>query len=165
MMIDWHGIFAFDVPFLELFLRGTVMYLFLVLIMRFGINRTMGNIGVGDMLLVVLIADAAQNAMAGGHSSVGDGLFLVVTILFWAYVFDYVCFRFPKIGALIQPHRVRLIKNGQLLHRNMRRELITRDELMAQLRAHGVDDFRKVKEANLETNGEISVVRIEKGEI
>lgn len=156
-MIDWHAIFAFDVP-LEIFLRGTIMYLFLLVVMRFGINRTMGNIGVGDMLLVVLIADAAQNAMAGGHSSIGDGLLLVVTILFWAYLFDWVCFRFPKLGAILQPHRVRLVKNGQMLYRNMRREFITKDELMAQLRTHGIDELHMVKEASLEANGEISVV-------
>lgn len=158
MMINWHEIFAFDVPFLEIFLRGTIMYLFLLVVMRFGINRTMGNIGVGDMLLVVLIADATQNAMAGGHSSIGDGLVLVMTILFWAYSFDYLCFRFPKLGAVLQPHRVRLIKDGVMLHRNMRREFITKDELMAQLRTHGIDHVSAVKEASLEANGEISVV-------
>lgn len=157
-MINWHDIFAFDLPFLEIFLRGTIMYLFLLVVMRLGINRTMGNIGVGDMLLVVLIADAAQNAMAGDHSSIGDGLVLVCTILFWAYTVDWFCFRFPRICAMIQPHRVRLIKNGQLLHRNMRKEFITKDELMAQLREHGIDKIDKVKEASLEANGEISVV-------
>lgn len=158
MTINWYEVFAFDVPLIETFLRGTIMYLFLVLVMRLGINRTMGNIGVGDMLLVVLIADAAQNAMAGGHSSIGDGLLLVVTILFWANMFDRICFKYPRLASMIQPHRVRLIKNGELLHRNMRREFISKDELMAQLRTHGLDDIRQVKEASLEANGEISVV-------
>lgn len=134
------------------------MYLFLVGVMRFGMNRTMGNIGVSDMLLVVLIADATQNAMAGGHSSIGDGLVLVSTILFWAYCVDYMCFKFPKLESLLQPRRVCLIRDGIMLRRNMRRELVTTDELMAQLRTNGIDDVQKVKEACLEANGEISVI-------
>lgn len=157
-MIDWHNVFAFDVPFLEIFLRGSVMYLFLVLVMRFGMNRTMGNIGVSDMLLVVLIADAAQNAMAGSHNSVGDGLVLVLTILFWAYFVDYLCFTFPRVEKFLQPRRVFLIRRGRMLRNNMHRELITKDELMAQLRSKGMDDVKKVKEACLEANGEISVI-------
>lgn len=158
MGINFTEIFAFDVPFIELILRGTVMYLFLVLAMRFGMNRTMGNMGIGDVLLVVLIADAAQNAMAGDHHTVGDGLVLVSTIIFWAHFVDYLCFHFPAIEAFLQPSRVCLIRNGRLLQRNMRRELVTKDEIMAQLRANGVDEIAKVKEACLEANGDISVI-------
>lgn len=159
-MIDWHKLFMPEVPLLETFLRGSIMYLVLLLIMRFGKNRTMGTIGVSDMLLIVVIADAAQNAMAGDHSSLVDGILLVLTVVFWAWLLDLLCFKFPKLEEILQPRKVCLIKNGRFKRRNMHREYITHEELMAQLRVNGVDDVKKVKEACIEANGEVSVIRI-----
>lgn len=158
-MIDWYEIFSFDVPFLEIFVRGTIMYLFLILIMRFGMNRVMGTIGVSDMLVIVVIADASQNAMAGSYNSIGDGLVLVATIVFWAWLFDFLSYRFPFMEKLLQPRKVCLIKNGRYMRQNMARELITKEELMGQLRINGLEDVKQVKEACIESNGEISVIK------
>lgn len=160
-MIDWQALFVPDVSFLEIFIRGTVMYLFLVLVMRFGMNRAMGTIGLTDMLVIVVIADASQNAMAGTYESITSGLFLVTTIVFWAFFFDWLCSISPAIERIMAPSRVCLIRNGHILRHNMRKELITIKELMAQLRLNGIDDVKQVKEACLEANGEFSVVKYE----
>lgn len=159
-MINWSEVFLFDVPFLEIFVRGTVMYLFMVLIMRFGMNRAMGTIGVSDMLVIVVIADASQNAMAGSYNSIGDGVILVGTIVFWAWTFDFLSYRFPFLEKVLQPSKVCLIKNGRFMRQNMARELITKEELMGQLRVNGIDDVKKVKEACIEANGEVSVIPV-----
>lgn len=158
-MIDWHQIFAFDVPALEIIVRGTVIYLFLILVMRFGRNRSMGSIGVSDMLVIIIIADASQNAMSGTYNSIGDGIILILTIIFWDYLIDWVCYKVPLLENLLQRHQVCLIKNGRLQHRNMRSEMITKDELMGQLRVQGVDDIAKVKSACIELNGQVSVIK------
>jgi uncharacterized membrane protein YcaP (DUF421 family) len=159
-MINWQEILMFDVPFLEIFVRGSIMYLFLILIMRFGMNRVMGTIGVSDMLVIVVIADASQNAMAGSYNSVGDGLVLVGTIVFWAWLFDFLSYHFPVLESILQPRQVCLIRNGRYMRQNMAKELITKEELMGQLRINGIEDIKQVKEACIESNGEISVIPV-----
>ena len=67
-------------PVLELFVRGTVVYWFLFLAFRFLLRRNVGALGVADILLLVIVADASQNAMAGQYSSVTEGALLLLTI-------------------------------------------------------------------------------------
>jgi uncharacterized membrane protein YcaP (DUF421 family) len=99
-----------------------------------------------------------QNGLADDYHSITDGLLLVITILFWSHTLDWLGFRFPAIQRLIHPHPLPLIKNGQLLRRNMRQELITRDELLEICRTQGIDDLSQVKAAYMEGSGQISVI-------
>ncbi|TFW09568.1 DUF421 domain-containing protein, partial [Oxalobacteraceae bacterium OM1] len=71
--VDWKELFAFSVPVAELLVRGTVMYWFLFALFRFVVRREVGGVGVGDILIMVIVADAAQNAMAGEYHSISDG--------------------------------------------------------------------------------------------
>lgn len=159
MAVDLPALFAFDTPLLEIFIRGTVMYLALVMIMRFGMSRGLGSLGISDMLLIIVIADAAQNAMAGDYNTISDGLLLVLTIVFWDYFVDWLAFRFPTLERVFLHDKICLIKNGRYLHKNMRREFITKKELNSQLRVNGAEDVKKVKHAYLEPNGEISIIK------
>lgn len=159
MEIDWKTIFLPDVPLLEIILRATVMYISLFILLRVILKRQTGSIGMTDILLITLLADASQNAMAGEYTSIIDGIVLVSTIIFWNYAFDWLSFRFDWFGRLIEPPPLLLIKDGNLLRRNMRKELITEDELMSQLREQGLDDPTQVKEAYMESDGQFSVVQ------
>jgi len=159
--IDWKAIFVPDVSMLEIFLRGSMMYLSIFVLLRIVLKRQMGTLGMTDLLLITLLADASQNAMAGEYKSVPDGIVLVGTIILWNYAFDWLGFRFPRFERLIEPAPLPLVKHGRLLRRNMRRELITEAELMGQLREHGVADVSKVKEAHIESDGQVSVIEYE----
>jgi uncharacterized membrane protein YcaP (DUF421 family) len=156
--IDWNSLFTDHVPVLEIIVRGTLMYLGLVLMLRFVPNRQMGNLGVTDVLLIVLLADAAQNGMAGSYSSIPDGLLLVATIAFWDFVLDWLSFHFRFFNWLLSRKEVPLIRNGRMLKQNMRQQMISEDELESYLREKGIDDVSKVKTACIESSGEISVV-------
>lgn len=159
--MDWNSIFLPDIPLLEIILRGSVMYITLFILLRIVLKRQTGSLGMTDLLLITLIADASQNAMAGGYNSIVSGIVLVCTIMFWSYLFDWLGFKYPWFARLVEPAPLPLIKDGKPLRRNMRRELITDEELMSQLREQGLDDFGKVKEAYIESSGHISVVPYE----
>lgn len=160
--MDWKLLFSFDVPLSEIILRGSVMYIALFILLRVVLKRQAGSLGMTDLLLITLIADASQNAMAGEYTSVPAGIALVGTIIFWSYAFDWLGYKFSWFSRLIEPPPLPLIQNGQLLRKNMRRELITEEELLAQLREQGLDDVGKVKEAFMESDGHISVVEQER---
>jgi uncharacterized membrane protein YcaP (DUF421 family) len=156
--VDWQAAFVPTVPLAEIVLRGTVMYLFLFALLRL-MKRGSGKVGLADLLLVVVIADAAQNAMASEYKSITEGAVLVSTLVFWNYALDWLGDRFPRIQRLLHPPPVCLVKDGKMLRRNMRQELVSEDELMSQLRLQGAKELSEVKEARLEGNGEISVVK------
>jgi uncharacterized membrane protein YcaP (DUF421 family) len=81
--MDWQSLFAVNVPPFEIFVRGTLIYWFLFGVFRFVLHRDVGGLGIADLLLLVLVADAAQNAMAGDYQSISEGLILVTTIIGW----------------------------------------------------------------------------------
>lgn len=155
---DWHQVFAFSISPLELFVRGTALYWFLLIAFRSFLQRDLGVVGIADMLVLVLVADAGQNAMAGDYRSVGDGLVLVSTILGWSFLFDYLAFRFPRLRRILQPPVLRLVADGRILKRNLRREFLTEEELQAKVREHGVDDLAQIHEAFMESDGTITVI-------
>jgi uncharacterized membrane protein YcaP (DUF421 family) len=157
--MDWSSIFLPDVHVLEIVLRGSVMYLSLFVMLRVILKRQTGTLGTTDLLLITLIADASQNAMAGEYTSISDGIVLVATIIFWNYSFDWLSFRYEWFNRLTEQPPLPLIRNGRMLRRNMRRELVTEDELMMELRKQGLNDVSRVKEALIESDGRISVIQ------
>ncbi|MDQ4045524.1 MAG: DUF421 domain-containing protein [Chloroflexota bacterium] len=156
--IDWRRMFVPEPAILALVIRGSVMYLALYFLLRLVLKRQTGGLAISDLLVIVLIADAAQNGMADNYRSIPGGIVLVGTILFWSYSLDWLGYRFPRLEPLVYPGPLQIIKNGQMIHRNMRRESITEEELMSQLRLQGVKDISVVKEAYLEGDGRVSVI-------
>jgi uncharacterized membrane protein YcaP (DUF421 family) len=151
--------FAWSMDPLELVLRGTAMYWFLFLLFRFVLRRDAGALGIADILLLVLIADASQNAMAGGYETVPEGMLLVATIAGWNWLMDWASHRSAWVRRFTEAPPLVLVRRGRLLARNMRREFITTAELMACLREQGIDKLADVKFARLEADGQISVIR------
>lgn len=153
----------FNVSPIELIVRGSALYWFLFVVFRFVMRRDAGGLGVADVLLVVLIADASQNAMAGGYTSVTEGFVLVATLVGWNWLFDWLAFRWPAFARFIEAPPLPLIRNGRILHKNLRAEYLTVDELMSQLRQHGVETASEVRLAHLEGDGKISVLAVAGG--
>lgn len=152
-------LFSFNVSPVEIVLRGTVMYWFLFLLFRFGLRRDVGSIGIADLLLLVLIADASQNAMSGAYESIAEGCLLVATIAGWNYGLDWASYHFPRLRKFVEPAPLLLISQGRMLRKNMRKELITTEELWAKLREQGVSELSEVASAFMESSGEISVLK------
>ncbi len=153
--------FAIDMNPLELVVRGTAMYWFLFLLFRFVLRRDVGAIAIADVLLLVLIADAAQNAMSGGYDSITEGFVLVATIAGWNLLMDWLAFRFDAVRRVLEAPPLQLVRNGRMLRTNMKRELMTRDDLMSKLREQGIEQLSQVKAAYMESSGDISVLRAE----
>lgn len=158
MDVDWAKLFTVDTPVLEILVRGTLTYLAIFVMLRVVGRRETGSVGITNLLTVVLLADAAQNAMAGEYTSIPDGVLLVGTIVFWSWFLDWAKYRWPAFARIVEPPALPLVKNGRLLARNLRQEMITREELMSQLRLQGIDDLARVKRAYIESDGRISVV-------
>jgi uncharacterized membrane protein YcaP (DUF421 family) len=159
MTLDWGELFGLSVPPLELIVRGSALYLFLLVLFRVVIKRRMGAIGMADILVLVIISDASQNAMAGEYKTVTDGFILISTIIAWNYLFDWAGYHFPRLQKLIEPAPLLLIRDGRVLRRNLRVEYVSDQELTSKLRESGVEDPREVDKAYLEPDGTFTVIK------
>src|ERR1043165_6243645 len=108
--MDWKSIFLPDISIFEIILRGSLMYISLFVLLRLILKRQTGTIAMTDLLLITLLADASQNAMAGEYKSLPDGVVLVITIIFWNYLFDWLSFRSPWFARLVEPPPLPLIR-------------------------------------------------------
>ncbi|MEI9815372.1 MAG: YetF domain-containing protein [Acidobacteriota bacterium] len=127
-------LFQFTVPPAELIVRGTIMYWFLFALFRFALRRDQGSLGLADILIVVVVSDAAQNGMAGEYKSIADAFVLVGTLGAWNRWFDWMAYRFPWFARFTAPPPKVLVQDGQILHNNLRRQMITKEELASHLR-------------------------------
>lgn len=157
--VDWTELFSLSLPPGEIVVRATAMYWFLFLVFRFVVRRDIGAVGIADILILVIVADAAQNAMSGDYKTISDGMILVATLIFWNVLLDWLSFRFVAFHRFAVPHRLLLIKNGHLIKRNMRREFISEEELWNTLHQVQVESLDQVKEAYMESDGKISVLK------
>jgi len=164
LRIDWEEMFIPSNSVVEIILRGSITYLFLFAFLRFFMKRQTGQIGIADLLVIVVIADATQNAMSNEYKSITEGALLVGTIVFWNYALDWLGHRFPFIERLTRPAALPLIQNGRLMRRNMQQEMITEEELMSQLRQQGYEELAEVKNAYIEGDGNISIIANKPGE-
>lgn len=136
---DLVALMRIEVSPLELVVRGTAMYWFLFLLFRFVLRRDTGSI------------------------AVADGFVLVATLVGWNWLMDWASFRWNAVRRFVEPPPVVLVRRGRLIARNLRQELITIPELMANLRTHGIDKLADVKMARMEPDGNISVIREQQG--
>ncbi|MBC7768915.1 MAG: DUF421 domain-containing protein [Phycisphaerales bacterium] len=157
--IDWHAIFIPERSVLEMIVRGTIMYFVIVVLLKLVVKRQSGGIGTTDILVVVLIAEIAGPGFTADYLSVVEGAVLVATVLCWSSTIEWLSYRSPRFERFFNPMSVMLIKDGRLLARNMRAELVTKDELMTHMREEGIADISEVREACMESDGMISFIK------
>lgn len=152
-------IFALQAGVGEMVLRGSTIYWLLLVLMRVSGRRDIGSLGTADLLVLVLVADAAGNAMSSDSDSLGDGVIVVITIVAWSDILDRLTYHFPPLQRLMEPKRICLVRDGRLDVAGLRREHVSRAELMEQLRLKGIASLASVRRAYIESTGEISVIR------
>src|SRR5471032_1173140 len=106
-MTLWHLAF----PWWHFLLRGSVVYLAVLLLLRLGGKRQVGQMGVGEFVAILLISNAVQNSMNGGDNSITGGLLLAAVIVFLSFIIAYLMYRFPKVESMIQGRPRLLIHN------------------------------------------------------
>jgi uncharacterized membrane protein YcaP (DUF421 family) len=152
------GMFDLAMPWWAFVLRACIVYFILLLLIRASGKRTMGQFTPFDMLLVVLLGNAVQNALLGQDTSVGGGLLLATTLLLLNWVVGLVSARSARMEALVEGVPVLLARDGKVYKDVLRRELISRADFDKAMRESGVEDIEDIRMAVLETNGHITLI-------
>ena len=158
LRVDWQSVFVPTESLLEIIIRGTIMYLAMFALLRI-FRRQAGSLSIADLLVIVVIADAAQNGMADDSRSVTESLVLICTIVFWDYFLDYLGFKSKIFERVIEPEKLKIIEDGKLLRHNMEKEMLTDDEVLTQMRQNGIQDVKEIKIAYLESDGHFSFIK------
>jgi uncharacterized membrane protein YcaP (DUF421 family) len=145
----------------EIPLRTAIVYAIVLIGVRAAGKREIGQMTSFDLVLLLLLSNAVQNAMTGPDTSLAGGLEAAITLFLVNAGLVYVAFRNPSVQRGLTGRATLLINNGHVIRENLRAELVTEDELMAALREHGILSPSDVALAVLEVDGSISVVRRE----
>ena len=151
--------FQLETPLLELFARGAFLFVLLMVLFRLLPRRTGGELAPMDLVFLLLITEAASHAL-GDYSSLADGTVQIVTMLALNYLTNRLSFSFRWFERLIEHDPLQVVKDGQTIPRNMRKELLTPEELISHLRLNGIDEISEVRSAYVESDGRLSVVKM-----
>jgi uncharacterized membrane protein YcaP (DUF421 family) len=154
MTDSWHAL-------LDIAIRTTVVYLVLLVGIRLTGQRQLGQMTPFDLVLLLIIANAVQNAMVGPDTSLVGGLVAAGVLLVWRGVIDRIRHANRGLAKLISGEGIMLINGGKVLHEHLQRSGVTIDELLQALREHGVGTVADVRLAVLEPDGAISVIRFD----
>src|SRR4249919_2858040 len=150
--------FELSMPVWEYLLRAVVVYVVLLGMIRLSGKRTMGQFTPFDVLLIVLLGNAVQNALLGTDTSLLGGLLLAAVLISLNWTTGYLASRSRRIERLIEGVPVILARDGRLFEEVLRKELVSLNDFEEALRQNGELGLADVKYAILETDGRISVV-------
>ncbi len=150
-------VFSIEASIPELIIRGSVLYWGILLLMRILPRRTGGEMAMMDLIFIILIAEAASHAL-GDYTSVSAGFVVILTLVIWNYLVNLLSYKIPFFERLVSAPPLQIIKDGKVLQRNMRREYLTKEELIEHLRKEGIEDINEVKAAFIESEGQITII-------
>lgn len=151
-------LFALAMPWWEFIRRAVVVYVVVLGMVRLSGKRALGQITPFDVLLIVLLGNAVQNALLGTDTSLGGGLLLAATLILLNYGVGWLSTRNRKVERLVEGEPVVIARDGRLFDAVLRREQVTRADFEAAMRQQGCLDVEDVELALLEINGHITII-------
>src|SRR5690625_6464618 len=107
---DWAGIFQLDTAFLELFVRSSALYFGILALMRLMPRRAGGELATMDLVFVVLIAQAAAQAL-GDYSSISGAIVIIFSFIAWVYLVNVLRYILPFIARLTSCPPLHIIRD------------------------------------------------------
>ncbi|MCE5313933.1 MAG: YetF domain-containing protein [Armatimonadota bacterium] len=151
----WHASF----PYWQFVVRAAVVYIAIIVLLRLGGKRQVGQMGVAEFVAILLISNAVQNSMNGNDGSITGGLILATVIIILSILVEYATFKSKRWEYIVQGRPTLLVHHGKIIRHNLDRERLNVRELKTILRRQGIHDLDEVAEAILESDGYVSVTK------
>ncbi len=145
-------------PILDIAFRSSCVYIFMIIAFRIFGKRELSQLSIGDLVLIVLISNAVQNAMVGENTSLEGGIIAATVLFTLNMILGILMFKFKRVRTLVQSEPLTLISKGKVVEKHMKDAMLTQEELLAAVREHGVADVKDVLLAILEVDGNISII-------
>jgi uncharacterized membrane protein YcaP (DUF421 family) len=149
----FESMFHLPLPILEKLARPVIVYLVLVALLRLFGKRELAQLNPFDLVVLLSLSNTVQNAIIGDDNSVTGGIIGAFGLLAINWLVVRVLFRSPRLTRLLEGRSILLISNGQIDADAMKREALSREELLSVIHRQGFEDIHKVRKCQLEPNG------------
>lgn len=144
---------------MDIVTRATVLFLFVFLVTRLIGRRELASLEPFDLILLVVVGDLIQQGITQSDMSVVGAVLATGTFAVLVLAVSYVGFRFPRLQPLLDPQPLIVVQDGEVIEKNLRKERMTFDELLAEARQQQIASLDEVRWAVLESNGKVSFVK------
>ncbi|MCV9926799.1 DUF421 domain-containing protein [Flavobacterium sp. LS1R49] len=145
-------------PYLDIIIRSTCVYFFMVIALRVFGKKELSQLNTADVILILLISNAVQNAMVGSDTSLSGGIAAAAVLFVINYILKKLTYRYKGLYNLLLEKPEILVHNGHIDFKSLSKLNISSDELEEAMREHGVEHYKDVKLAMLEIDGTISII-------
>jgi uncharacterized membrane protein YcaP (DUF421 family) len=143
---------------MDLVLRTIFMYLLVLLLTRSVGRRELGSLEPFDMIMLIVIGDLVQQGVTQSDYSLTGMAIVITTLALMTVLFAYAGFKFKRLRPVIEGEPIVLVKDGEVLERNMRTQRLTMHEIESEARMQQIGSLDEIRFAILETSGKISFV-------
>jgi uncharacterized membrane protein YcaP (DUF421 family) len=143
---------------LAIVFRSVVVYLFIILALRLFGKKELTQLSIIDLVFILLISNSVQNAMVGNDTSLLGGLTAAISLFVVNWLMKNLIYRSENLSEVLQGNPLMLIYHGNIIQKHLAQAKLSRQEIEAAIREHGVKDVRDVDLAVLEVDGNISVL-------
>ena len=143
---------------MDIVLRATAMFVLLYALIRLLGKRELGQMTPFELVLLVVMGDLIQQGVTHNDFSVTGGMLAIGTFAFWALTLSWATYLFPKLKNALEGEPRVIVKNGKIIEANLRRDRLTRDEILSEMRLAGIGRLTDVEWAILEPQGKISFI-------
>ena len=144
--------------YLDIILRSLAVYVFIILAIRLFGKKELSQLSITDLVLILLISNAVQNAMVGPNSSLSGGLVAALTLFVLNYIIKLATYKSKFISNILEGEPIMLVYKGFVKIENLNKQKITFEELAAVVREHGLEKVEDAELVMLERDGSISVI-------
>ncbi|MES2419458.1 MAG: YetF domain-containing protein [Bacteroidota bacterium] len=145
-------------PYLDIALRSLAVYVFMLSAIRLSGKKELSQLNTIDVVLILLISNAVQNAMVGNNTSLLGGLAAAAVLFSLNYILKKITFKNKRLRDFIFQHPEILIHDGKLNFNKLSSLGISDEELQEAMREHGVEHYKDIKLAIFEVDGNISII-------
>lgn len=149
---------------MDIVLRATVMFFILFLLIRLLGKRELGQMTPFEFVVLVVLGDLIQQGVTHNDFSLTGATLAICTFAFWALVLSWTAYLFPRAKDLLEGAPRVVVRDGEIVRENLRRDRLTRDEILSEMRLAGIGRISDVAWAILEPQGKMSFIRKDKGD-
>lgn len=149
---------------MDIVLRATVMFFILFLLIRLLGKRELGQMTPFEFVVLVVLGDLIQQGVTHNDFSLTGATLAICTFAFWALVLSWTTYLFPRAKDLLEGTPRVVVRDGEIVRENLRRDRLTRDEILSEMRLAGIGRISDVAWAILEPQGKMSFIRKDEGD-
>ena len=144
---------------MEIVLRATVMFFVLFLLIRIMGKRELSQMTPFELIVLIVFGDLIQQGVTHNDFSLVGATLAIATMAFWALAISWLVYWHPTLETFLDGEPRVIVRQGHIVPENLRRDRLTRAEILSEMRLCGIAHLEDVDWAILEPRGKMSFIK------